>query len=347
MSFSLQQLQRQSGAIFGHFSTPESWTQSVFDPQSLTTQVYLYDQSHWGVLRLTGEDRLRYLHNQSTNTFQLRQTGEVCDTVLVTSTARTLDLATVYVTDQALILVVSPQRCNYLLNWFDRFIFPMDKVEIKDCSQDYSIFTLLGATSDTVLKTLGIEPPTNSDSYQNINLDSLTFQLSKRTGLDLEGYTFLIPRADSATLWQKIANTGVQFLGNQDWEKLRVLQGRPYPDHELTEDYNPLEAGLWRALSFNKGCYIGQETIARLNTYKGVKQRLFGIDFASPVSEGAVIFLGEEKIGLVTSVTQLNDRYRALGYIRTKAGGEGLTVTAETATGTVIPTRFLSHNYHE
>lgn len=55
-------------------------------------------------------------------------------------------------------------------------------------------------------------------------------------------------------------------LGDRVWEQLRIQQGRPAPDQELTEDYNPLEAGLWQTISFEKGCYIGQETIARLNT---------------------------------------------------------------------------------
>jgi len=58
-------------------------------------------------------------------------------------------------------------------------------------------------------------------------------------------------------------------LGERVWEQANRTR-TPSPDQELSDDYNPLEAGLWQTISFEKGCYIGQETIARLNTYKGV-----------------------------------------------------------------------------
>lgn len=53
-------------------------------------------------------------------------------------------------------------------------------------------------------------------------------------------------------------------MGESDWERARITQGRPAPAAELTEDYNPLEAGLSHAVSLNKGCYIGQETLAKV-----------------------------------------------------------------------------------
>ena len=76
-------------------------------------------------------------------------------------------------------------------------------------------------------------------------------------------------------------------------ETRRILLGIPAPGHELTEDYNPLEAGLGEAVSFTKGCYVWQEVVARLNTYDTVSRRLVGLVFradgaAPPV--GAPIF---------------------------------------------------------
>ena len=123
------------------------------------------------------------------------------------------------------------------------------------------------------------------------------------------------------------------------------MQGKPKPNHELTTDYNPLEAGLWDAISFDKGCYIGQETIARLNTYKGVKQRLWGIKFASPVnlSESKLITLNGEKVGTITSHCDTPEGIFALGYIRTKAGGEGLKVMVNEVEGEVISLPFVRH----
>ncbi len=133
-------------------------------------------------------------------------------------------------------------------------------------------------------------------------------------------------------------------MGDRVWEQLRIEQGRPIPDRELTEDYNPLEAGLWQTISFSKGCYIGQETIARLNTYKGVKQQLWGIRLQAPVESGTVVMLGDEKVGKLTSFTQTNQGSFGLAYIRTKAGGVGLKVQVGEVDGEIVDVPFLSHD---
>jgi folate-binding protein YgfZ len=136
------------------------------------------------------------------------------------------------------------------------------------------------------------------------------------------------------------------------WEALRIKQGRPAPGQELTDDDNPLEAGLWQSISFEKGCYFGQETIARLNTYKGVKKRLWGLKLSEEVSPGAAILAAGAKIGRVTSVTEAASEVIGLGYLRTKAGGAGLTVEVERAEGQMIAAEaialpFISHEYYE
>jgi folate-binding protein YgfZ len=135
-------------------------------------------------------------------------------------------------------------------------------------------------------------------------------------------------------------------LGDRLWECLRVQQGRPFPDQELTEDYNPLEAGLWYAIAFDKGCYIGQETIARLNTYKGVKQRLWGVRLDRPVAPGTPVTIDGVKVGMNTSYAAIEGENWGLAYVRTKAGGSGLRVNVGTASGELVSVPFLRHEYY-
>ena len=79
------------------------------------------------------------------------------------------------------------------------------------------------------------------------------------------GYTFIADESVGTDLWRALTSQeGVEPLGADGWEIARVLAGRPAPGRELTPDYNPLEAGLYHAVSVNKGCYIGQETIAKV-----------------------------------------------------------------------------------
>ncbi|TAE60566.1 MAG: folate-binding protein [Nostocales cyanobacterium] len=311
--------------------------------QAVNSGVVVCDRSHWGRIKVSDDDRLRFLHNQSTNDFQRLKAGEGCDTVMVTSTARTIDLVTGYILDDAVLLLVSPHRREFLMQWLDRYIFFADKVTLTDVTQETATLSLIGPESDAIVDKLGAGALIGQPIGNHILVDHTIFAVG--SGLTNPGYTLISPVAEKPKLWEKILEFGAMELSEGAWETLRILQGRPVPDAELTDDYNPLEVGLWQTVSFNKGCYIGQETIARLNTYKGVKQNLWGICLSSPAEPGTVITIGEEKVGKLTSYTATPNGHFGLGYIRTKAGGVGLKVQVGDSLGEVVSVPFVSHEY--
>lgn len=314
-----------------------------------TSAVDIYDRSYWGILELKGEDRSRFLHNQTTNQINSLKPGQGCDVVFVNSTGRTLDLATAYLTQETILILVSPNRHQFLFEWMDRYIFPMDKVKISDKSPESAIFTLLASNSHSFLEQFGIGNILDQPeaSHELVEIEGIQARVAVGTGLGLPGYTLILPIAKAASLWSQLTAKGAMPMSDHNWEQLRIQQGRPMPDQELTEDYNPLEAGLWRAISFDKGCYIGQETIARLNTYQGVKQKLWGLKLSQSVEPKTPIFLEGTKIGIVTSCIDTAEGAIGLGYIRTKAGGAGMTVVIGEATAKVITVPFLSHDYYD
>ncbi len=341
---SLKKIQAAAGAIFEgdialSFNNDDKAIAAVKD------NVAICDRSHWGLLKITGSDRLRYLHNQSTNDFEKLKPGDSCDTVFVTPTARTLDLATAYITEDEAIVLVSPQRREQLLTWLDKFIFPFDKVELTDISTAYAVFSLLGTQSSKLLSQLTTDDisPLAPGKHQLVNIDGNPVRIGMGSGLAIIGYTLILPSVNTEAVWSKIAEAGAVPFGEHLWESLRVRQGRPKSDREITEDYNPLEAGLWQTISFEKGCYIGQETIARLNTYNGVKQRLWGIKLDRPAAPDTPILVGDKKVGVLTSYTETSTGSYGLGYVRTKAGGEGLQVQIGEAVGTIESLPFVSH----
>ncbi|MBE9036427.1 CAF17-like 4Fe-4S cluster assembly/insertion protein YgfZ [aff. Roholtiella sp. LEGE 12411] len=310
--------------------------------------VAICDRSHWGRIKVSGDDRLNFLHNQSTNNFQILKPGQGCDTVFVTSTARTIDLVTAYVREDAVILLVSPHRRQFLMEWLDKYIFFADKVELSDIKEYTNTFSLIGPGSDAVMEKLGIseligQPYASHQVYTIPPAEGV--RIAVGSGLAAPGYTFTFPYTDKATVWNKLLEAGAVEMSDRAWDALRILQGRPSPDSELTDDYNPLEVGLWQTISFNKGCYIGQETIARLNTYKGVKQHLWGIRLDAPAEVGSAIAVGDEKVGKLTSYTETPDGHFGLGYIRTKAGGVGLKVQVGATEGEIVEIPFVSHEY--
>lgn len=341
----LLEIQKSAGAVVDDTGAVLDYGNDEQAMRAIDNGVAICDRSHWGLLKITGEDRLRYLHNQSTNDFEQLKPGQGCNTVFVTSTARTLDLGTAYVTKDTVLVLVSPNRRQQLFAWLDRFIFPFDKVELVDISAEKAVFSLLGEQSKDLLTKVATEDLSLEDvaDNQTVTIADIPILIALGSGLATPGYTLIVDNDDAAKVWSVLASEGAVPFGDRLWEKLRIQQGRPTPDKELTEDYNPLEAGLWQTISFEKGCYIGQETIARLNTYNGVKQRLWGIKLNQPVEPQTPITLEEKKVGVLTSYTDTDRGSFGLGYVRTKAGGAGLQVKVGVADGELVSVPFLQH----
>ena len=306
--------------------------------------VVVCDRSNFGRIKVSDDDRIRFLHNQSTNNFQVLSPGQGCDTVFVTSTARTIDLATAYILSDSVLLLVSPGQTQKLLQLMDKFIFFADKVKLTDITNETVTFSLIGTESDMIIEKLGGGEIIGKDyaNHQLITWENIEIIIAVGSGLALPGYTLIMNKNDAGKFQEMLLQNDVISLSEKLWERLRIQQGRPIPEQELTEDYNPLEARLWQTISFTKGCYIGQETIARLNTYKGVKQQLWGIKLSGYVTPGTIITIEGEKVGKLTSLTETETGYFGLGYIRTKAGGEGLKVQLGEITGNVVDVPFLS-----
>jgi folate-binding protein YgfZ len=158
-------------------------------------------------------------------------------------------------------------------------------------------------------------------------------------------YVLLAPAARAAELWSALCDSGAAGLdggdgsaaasvamgGEEEWQALRIACGRPFPDSELTRDVNPLEAGLYHAISFAKGCYLGQETVSKVNAAPAPKQRLFGLELDKPLPVGAPLFAnGGQRAGVVTSMLPGG---RGLAMIRSAVGVAGLQVTGADAGG--------------
>ncbi|MBR8827363.1 MAG: folate-binding protein YgfZ [Gomphosphaeria aponina SAG 52.96 = DSM 107014] len=347
MSEKLRDIQLQAGAIFaGESNIPTSFGNEGEGYAAARAGVAV-NHSASNILKIRGADRLRFLHNQTTNDFKGLQPGQGCETVFVTSTARTIDLVKAYVTEDSVLLLVSPQRGQQLLELMERYIFPMDKVELEDISAANVVFSLIGPKSDRLLEKVGVTAMRGEGNHTLVKIKDMPVRIGVGNGLGMAGYNVIVSKAQSGAIWQEITQAGGIPIGVSLLEKLRIQQGRPAPDYELTEDYNPLEAGLWQTISFNKGCYIGQETIARLNTYKGVKQRLWGVKLSSAVEVGSTVTVDGSKVGILTSYTETETEKLGLAYIKTKAGGAGLKVEIGEASGELVNVPFLSHEYYQ
>jgi folate-binding protein YgfZ len=120
-------------------------------------------------------------------------------------------------------------------------------------------------------------------------------------------FNLIVPVAEMAKLWEQATAHAVP-IGYTAFEMHRIHRGQPAVGKEITEEYNPHEVGLYPFINFEKGCYIGQEVIARLDSYQKVQRQLIGVmlevDEASTLptfDTGVPIYLGEQLIGQLTS----------------------------------------------
>ncbi|OVA06935.1 Glycine cleavage T-protein [Macleaya cordata] len=308
--------------------------------------VAVVDLTHFGRIRVTGEDRVQFLHNQSTANFECLREGQGCDTALVTPTARTIDIAHSWVMKNAITLVVSPVTCRSIIEMLTKYIFFADKVEIHDITKQTSFFALIGPKCNQVMEDLNlgdlIGQPYGTHKHYSVNGMPITVGVGNL--ISEEGFSLLSSPAAAGSVWKTLLRLGAIPIGANGWERLRIFQGRPAPEKELTNEFNVLEAGLWNAVSLNKGCYKGQETISRLVTYDGVKQRLWGLHLSAPTKPGSVITVDGRKVGKLTSYTtgRKESEHFGLGYIKRQAASAGDQVNVAEVVATVVDVPFLA-----
>lgn len=133
------------------------------------------------------------------------------------------------------------------------------------------------------------------------------------------GYILLAPISLIDTLQKRVMQTGNVIAGNaHQYEQLRISAGLPGADHELTEDYIPLEANLWESVSFTKGCYIGQEIIARMESRNRLAKTLVRLRLSGPAAIGIALSDGQKNVGTLTSVAALEEgTIAALAFVKT------------------------------
>ncbi|GAB2279076.1 hypothetical protein Dimus_013736 [Dionaea muscipula] len=307
----------------------------------------LVDLSHWGRIRVSGEDRIQFLHNQSTANFECLREGQGCDTALVTPTARAIDIAHAWIMKNAIILLVSPVTCKSIKEMLEKYIFFNDNVEIEDISSVTSLFVLVGPKSDKVMEALDASDLVGQPygTHQHFRVNGMPITVGVGNVISDTGYAMLMSTDAAEFVWKTVVSLDVLPMGSNAWERLRIYQGKPEPGKELTSEYNILEAGLWNSISLNKGCYKGQETISRLITYDGVKQNLWGLMLSVPAEPGSSIVVNGKKVGKLTSyaVGRNKSEHFGLGYIKRGAVSKGDTVIiGDNSVGTLVDVPYLA-----
>lgn len=359
--------------VDGH-TVPMTFGNDGYALEALENGVALVDQSHWGRLRVAGPDRLTFLHGQSTADITSLTPGKGTWSVFTTPQARCVDLVTMYVQKEGVMIVTSPGLSAQLAERLNKYIFPADKVQVLDISPRTSMFVVLGPKAESLMAEIKADTALGAAEHSHIVMGFQGKPVIIARGGDicdgvrLTGYTLIADESVAGELWSVLCNKGAVPMGTRGWEIARVMAGRPMPGSELTDDFTPLDAGLYDAISLSKGCYVGQETLSKVYLRQAMRWELWGLDLQAPVQVGASVAFdkGQEDKneqtprtqGMVTSyVDTVQMKCRALAYLRrprtndtknTTALQSGLEVFIDgTVRGRAVPLPFIRRNFRE
>jgi tRNA-modifying protein YgfZ len=271
------------------------------------------------LLHVTGKDRLDLLHRLSTNDLLALPPGGAAETVFTTDKGRIIDLVLVLTLDTELILACSPGRAATIKAWIERYTI-MEDVHVSVAPAGLHAFTVTGPDAGPALAAAAGQEVSPGSCMSSRAGAPLLLTASCRVGSGLRGLV-LADESVVAGVRSKLAGAGVLWEEG-DAELARIAAGLPAPEHELGDAFSPYDAGLRHAVSFTKGCYIGQEVIARLDTYQKVRRGLAGIIGHGSVEEAAIpfhVFDRHGDAGTITSLQLAGTGFIALGIIRTGA----------------------------
>lgn len=295
-----------------------------------------------GLIRGNGNDRLDLLHRLSTGPVGGLTEGQEGITILTSEKGRVIEVVRVLAFSDHVLMLLQGSDVEEVRAWLDKYTI-MDDFETVDQTAEYEIVGVYGDRAKALLEdALDVSMP-DTGAFATADLSGNEVAVLRDVRLSGSGsFTLILPAGAAGELISRLTEAGASEIGDDTRNMFRIEVGQPEAGAELTGEYNPLEAGLVSYVAFDKGCYIGQEVIARLDTYDKVKRRLMGIVLEHGLEEklpanGETLSIREpvEDVGIGT-VTSAARSYRlgeliGLAYVRSAYATPGLPVEISVA----------------
>lgn len=248
-----------------------------------------------GVVQLMGKDRLSFLHRMSTNAIEGLNSWSLRPTTLTTPLARVIDRLWIINRENDLLAVTSPHRGQIAQAWLNQHIFFNDHVMATIPDEKWSLWGVYGpAAAEAVQEHTGLDFSSEPDAAIPIR-DGLGFYWRTPGGIRL----LLKPdgEATAADRWPAAKSE----VATAVFDTLRIEAGYPLFGSEFDEESLPLEAGLQSTIDFHKGCYTGQEIIARMDSRDQLARQLVGFHLDGPSTPGQLLTMTGQSAGKLTS----------------------------------------------
>jgi len=304
----LQAFHQSQGATLASDGIPLHYGDLLKEYQAALNDAVLLERSHEGRLQLFGNSRYEILNRMSTNKMVDMAENEGRPTIFTNPTARILDRIVVYNRNEHLLMITEPGQADWLRNLLQRNIFFGDDARLVDITPLTKMFALHGAKADSIVAALGIETNSIVPLYgTEISIADATIYVARRKIISGSHWVFICPTEQAVAVYQAILQAGQAFglipAGSLTYNSLRIRAGRPARP-ELNTDYIPLEIGLWDEVSFTKGCYTGQEIIARMESRAKLAKTIVALELTQFVQAPAEIYHDGRSVGKLTSSVQ-------------------------------------------
>jgi len=317
----------------------------------------VFDLSARSRLCLVGADRARFLHGQVTNDIKRLKPGEGCYAAIVTAKGKMESDVNIFALQDELLLDFEPGLAEKISQRLEKYIVA-DDVQIVDAAPHYGVLSVQGPKAETVVQHLNlfsqvpaqrfgsmkITDPTFGEIYLANHARLSNFEIGNRKSEigNQKGFDLFVPHntfhAFTSKLIDAVQSIGGRQCGQQAFETARIEAGVPRFGIDMDETNLPLECGIeQQAISYKKGCYIGQEVINRIHSIGHVNKELRMLRLAPGLKslpvKGDKLFHAGKEAGYITSATASPalDAVIALGYVRREVNQAGTELTLKTA----------------
>lgn len=324
---------------------PSSSTTGTADEAAVREGAAIGSISPRTQIAVAGPDRAPFLQGLLTNDIQALAEGAGCYAAWLSPQGRMLTDMHVLQSSGMILLDVPADQAAAVLARLDQFLFSED-VRLESLSEAMTGVWVHGPQAASVISSVvsGFSR-TALDTWTDYQHDTASFEgnpvsVARIDQLGVPGYCVFLARAAEAQFVAAAVAAGAKVVGVEALDAARIEAGYPLYGVDMTDDTIPLEAGIEdRAISFTKGCFVGQEVVIRVLHRGGgrVVKRLVGVKLTSNAAVGSKIFSGERDIGALTSVaTSSRLGVIALGYVHRDFATDGTAVHVNGHAGTVV-----------
>lgn len=310
---------------------PISYGDPAAEHRAVRAAVGVIDRSHYGVVEVTGKDRVSFLNGMLTNDVKRLQPGQGCGAAFLDAHGKVQMLLSVLALEDRLLLIVPPGTGGRMQEALEKFHFA-ERLEIRDSGEEWAIFLLAGPETPRAVERLtGAALPASQWEHAEAKAGGIVVRVVRGSGETGATEAWLMARREEgAALWEAILAAGVHPVGLTALDALRVEAGTPWLGHDVDETVLLPEVPCESLVSYTKGCYIGQELVVRVRDRGHVNRHLTGLTLEGETvpRAGAPIRAEGKDIGRVTSAVHsfALGRPIALGFVRREHAAPGSPV---------------------